>query len=125
MKCGLQRNRMRKWLAIAALIAQMTAGVCMLRASSVKDVECARCCESSAMAGGALHCACCRVASPALPAVEASRPFTITPPLRPAVTLASAIAEPNAAEQRSFYFSEPFSDTSPPRLYVRNSTLLI
>jgi hypothetical protein len=116
---------MNRCLAIAVLIAQMTAGVCMLTASGHKGAMCASCCEHLPTPNGAMSCACCRIALPTLPALEASGPFTVTAPPGPALFINAAVLPPNIAKERPASFGECFCDTSPPRLYLRNSALLI
>jgi hypothetical protein len=118
-------NRMKRSFAIAVLVAQMLAGACVLYANGPQRSECASCCEGGATATGALTCACCRLDTPALPGLEASTPFTVPPPIRAALALGLLPAGPVAGEERFNSIGERPIDSSPPRLYLRNSILLI
>lgn len=117
---------MRELLAIAALVSQMTMGVCVFAVGSAKAAECVSpCCEHALPADGSMSNACCRLTAPALPALEASSPFTATAPSGPAMVMAPATVGPPIVPVRGASLGRCSADTSPPRLYLRNSTLLI
>jgi hypothetical protein len=103
----------------------MLAGVCALYANGPGRSMCACCREGCATANGALTNTCCRLDTPALPGLEASTPFTITRPIRAALALGPLSREPYAGEKRFDSIGECLIDSSPPRLYLRNSILLI
>jgi hypothetical protein len=117
---------MRKFLIAAALAAQMSMGVGVLAAACMKRPECsAPCCEHALPARGSALNACCRVAAPALPALEASAPFAVSPPQGAVIALAPAKVASHLAFARLVSLDKSYCDTSPPKLYLRNSTLLI
>jgi len=104
----------------------MTMGMCVFAVGSAKAAECVSpCCEHNLPADGSMSNACCRLTAPALPALEASTPFTATSPAGPAMVLAAPAVGPQIAPARGVSLDRCLADSSPPRLYLRNSTLLI
>ena len=116
---------MKKLLIVAVLFAQISAGLCILAASPTGTAKCSGCCEGPAGTHGTMINSCCRISTPVLPALEASNPILLAAPLRHAFPQFTTIADPNCIVKYPFSHDLRFSDPSPPRLFLRNSALLI
>ncbi len=109
--------------AIAVLLSLVAAFVCTADASLTATNGC---CQPCSMEDGAPSCDCCRLSTPEFPSIVAAKatnfePLAVTTVLPSLVgLLPTVVVSTPLIDQCEFV-----RDHSPPKLYVRHSTLLI